>query len=279
MIFTYNYWESFCKKLYEDNLHSITAKQVMEGLGDAPYIVFKHDVETNVANALSMAEIEHRWGHSGSYYVQGCLLENEKNVAMLRKMQEMGHEISYHYDVMDSNKGNIPLAIEEFKGKCALFEKNGFSIKTICQHGNPVVERKGYTSNRDFFRNAAVRESFSEMADIMVNFKEKAVTDYLYFSDAGRKFKLIYDPVNNDIVPSDDKNISFDNLDDLWDYVCQQKDNCIVSTHPHRWVKSKTKYVIKTAIFKIIRTVAKLMMKVPVAKKLMSKYYYLAKKI
>ncbi len=281
MIFTYRYWDSFCEQLHTKGFHSIPAKLLMSETIKSNYVVLKHDVETNVANALRMAEMEHRWGHLGSYYVQAYLLEDEKNILMLKKMQEMGHEISYHYDVMDANGGDIPAAIADFEAKCELFEKNGFQLVTLCQHGNPIVERKGYASNRDFFRNETVRNKFYGMADIMVDFKEKAfgTTDYLYFSDAGRRFKLIYDPINNDLNPSDDKNIPFDNLDLLWDYVTEQNTNAIISTHPHRWVKSRAKYIIKTAVFKVVKAIAKLLIKIPLMKKFMSRYYYLAKKI
>ncbi len=281
MIFTYKRWEAFCRFLDEEGIHSIPAMRLMTESPEGAYVILKHDVETNVANALRMAEIEHSFGHVGSYYVQAYLVKDEKNVSMLKKMQSMGHEISYHYDVMDSTGGDIPAAIEEFQENVLLFEGNGFRLVTLCQHGNPVVERKGYTSNRDFFRNDTVRERYSHMADIMVDFKQKAkgTTDYLYFSDAGRRFQYIYDPITNDITPSDDKNIPFDTPEELMAYVKDQKANAIISTHPHRWVRSKIKYLIKTAIFKTVRAVAKLLMKIPFMKKFMSRYYYLAKKL
>ena len=243
------------------------------------YVVLKHDVETNVKSAFKIAQIESKYGHCGSYYVQAYLLDEQKNVEMLKQMQEMGHEISYHYDVMDANGGDIPSAIEDFEKNRAKFERNGFHLVTLCQHGNPIVERKGYTSNRDFFRNEKVQQKFSCLADVMVDFKEKAGVEYLYFSDAGRKFKFIFDPINNDIIPSDDKNISFENLNAVYSYVEYLGANAIISMHPHRWVKSKIKYVVKTAIFKVIRAIAKVLSKIPFMKKFMSKYYYLAKKL
>lgn len=190
----------------------------------------------------------------------------------------MGHEISYHYDVMDSCKGNLDLAIKEFECNKQRFEGCGFAISTVCQHGNPVVERVGYTSNRDFFRSDRVREFYPEISDIMVNFQRFYNTDYTYFSDAGRCFKQIYDPLNNDIVNSAEKDTAYNDLDEVLRVITCDGRN-IISIHPHRWTKSVVTYSIKTVSFRIIKTMAKLMMKVPFLKKIMSRYYYLAKKI
>ena len=276
MIFLYKKWDTFCSQLKKEGIVSIPAKEVKKEL--SRYLVLKHDVETDVSRAFKMAEIENKYGHCGSYYVQAYLLENNDNVALLQKMQQMGHEISYHYDVMDSNKGNIDKAIKEFQDRKELFEKNGFVLTTVCQHGNPIVERVGYTSNRDFFRSTKVKGIYSEISDIMVDFKENAQTEYLYFSDAGRKFKMIYDPINNDVVDSSDMDKVYENLDELLEAV-KGNDRCIISTHPHRWTSSAISYTLKLALFKAIKFIAKLLIKIPFAKKIMSKYYFLAKKI
>ena len=53
------------------------------------YIVLKHDVETNVSRALQLAKIEHKYGHNGSYYVQAYLMDDKKNIAMLKQMKAM----------------------------------------------------------------------------------------------------------------------------------------------------------------------------------------------
>ncbi len=275
MIFVYKYWENFCRKLHERNVHSIRAKDVFGYEGR--YLVLKHDVETDVLRAYKMAEIETKYGHHSVYYVQAYLLADSQNVALLSQIQAMGHEVSYHYDVMDACKGDVDKALVEFEKNRKLFEENGFSIKTLCQHGNPIVERIGYTSNRDFFRSARVQNQYPDLSDIMVDFKIKANTEYTYFSDAGRQFKLIYDPINNDVIKSDDKNIGFDSIDELVPYI--EKGNCIVSTHPHRWTDSAKSYLIKMWLFKIVKSIAKIFVKIPFMKKIMSRYYYLAKKI
>ena len=274
MIFIYSAWDSFCAELKAKVIVSIPAKEVIPDLYS--FLVLKHDIENTMPKAYKLAEIEHKYGHRGTYYAHAYLLDDPQNVVLLQKMQEMGHEISYHYDVMDSNHGNLDGAIKEFEANRQRFEKLGFPIITVCQHGNPVVERVGYTSNRDFFRSARVRALYPRIADIMVDYKEKYHTDYTYFSDAGRKFKLIYDPINNDIVNSDEKNIPYEDLDALLEALPSK---AIISTHPHRWTDSAASYIVKEKAFKIIKVVAKLAMKVPGVKKIMSRYYYLAKKI
>lgn len=276
MIFVYKHWDKFCENLKENGFHCIPAKDVSNQCKG--YMVLKHDVETNVEKAYKIAEIECKYGHRGTFYVQAYLLENLQNVDLLKKMQEMGHEISYHYDVMDSCQGDLEKAILEFEKNRKKFEDYGFCIQTLCQHGNPVIERKGYTSNRDFFRSKKVQQRYPKLSDIMVNYKEVHQTEYLYFSDAGRRFKLIYDPLYNDIVSSDDKNIPYENLENLF-HELNKSDNYIISIHPHRWTKSAILYVLKTAIFLCAKNIAKLMMKIPIMENLLSRYYYLAKKL
>lgn len=279
MVFTYRKWEEFCSQLACMNVHSIRAIDVLHEKFTAPYLVLKHDVETNVSKALKTARIEHKHGHKGSYYVQAYLMKNSRNIKMLKVIRALGHEVSYHYDVMDSTKGNIDKALAEFEKNKSIFEKYGFPIITVCQHGNPIAERVGYTSNRDFMRNKRVRELYPSICDIMVNFKEAAKTDYKYYSDAGRRFQLIFDPLNNDIVDSEVQNIPYDNLDELLKKANLISENTVISIHPHRWTRFAIVYRFKACVFKIAKGIAKILIKIPGLKKVMSRYYYLAKKI
>ena len=84
MIFVYKKWESFCKRLAEKGIKSIPAREVDGSITN--YLVLKHDVETDVGKAFSMAKIESKYGHRGSYYVQAYLVNDDKNVALLKEM-------------------------------------------------------------------------------------------------------------------------------------------------------------------------------------------------
>lgn len=276
MIFVYKQWEALCRELHEHGVHSIPAREVQSN--SDRYLVLKHDVETDVKRAHRLAAIEQRYGHRGSYYVQAYLLSDAGNASLLKEIQEMGHEVSYHYDVMDACRGDLEAAILEFEKNRLLFEKHGLPIETVCQHGNPIVERVGYTSNRDFFRAERVRTLYPAISDIMVNYKEQRGTEYRYYSDAGRRFKQIYDPLTNDLTDSSDRDIPYDSFAALCEAVCEEG-NAIVSTHPHRYTRSSVIYRMKAAAFAVIRKTAKLLAKIPFMRKFMSRYYHLAKKL
>ena len=275
MIFVYKKWDTFCKGLWQKGIISIPANNV--DVSQTSFLVLKHDVETKVGKAYKLAKIEHKYGHKGSYYVQAYLINNPKNIKLLKKIQEMGHEVSYHYDVMDSNKGDLDKAVTEFENNRSKFEEIGFSILTVCQHGNPVIERIGYSSNRDFFRSNRVQNLYPNVSDIMVDFATKKNITYTYYSDAGRNFKMIYDPLTNDIFDSESKNIPYNSLSEILPLMDREKGN-IISTHPHRWTSLRTVYLLQLGLFNLVKSCVKIAMRVPFAKKIIEKHYDLAKK-
>lgn len=272
-------WELFCKELSNEGIQSTTiAKVIEDGNNKKNFFVLKHDVETDPRKALDLAKIENKYSHQGTYYVQGYLLNSHKNVRVLKEIQKLGHEVTYHHDVMDSNKGDLEKAKIDFEKHLKLFEKNGFKVHTVCQHGNPIIERSGYHSNRDFFRDEEVSSFYSRITEVMVNFKSNIKKDYMYISDAGYGWKLIFDPENNDRINSSHKDYKIPNLQVVIKLL-KEDNSIIVSTHPHRWSTNKAQATIKNSAFKLIKSIAKKMMKVKIFNKLMSKFYFLAKKI
>lgn len=276
-MFFYQKWESFCSKVNMHNIVSFRAKDLLKSETNTQFIVFKHDVETNVENALRLAKIESKYGISGSYYVQGYLLKSPKNVLLLQQIRDLGHEVSYHYDVLDENRGDFEKADIQFKSYVDLFESSGFPIETVCQHGNPVMDRVGYSSNRDFFRNKKIKQQYENMLDIVVDFKETTKLNYTYISDAGYSWKIISDPENNDRNNSI-SDIPLEGYEGIFDLILRG-DSIILSTHPHRWRKSRFEILLRIAIFKIVRLTVQLSRKIPLVEKILSKFYFLAKKI
>lgn len=282
-MFIYKEWDMFCQNLKEKGFISVPATTVLNHRNyqnslNERFIILKHDVETNLKKALLFAQIENKYSHKGSYYVQAYLLHNSKNIEILKQIQDLGHEVTYHHDVMDSNKGNIEKAAVEFQKNVERFENNGFIIQTVCQHGNPVIERVGYSSNRDFFRNKKITKRYAHITEMMVNFKSRISEDYSYISDVGYGWKIIFDPENNDVVKSEDKDILLGGLDKVGNII-ENEGSVIVSTHPHRWHSNEVTAKAKDLIFRTIKFTAKCMLNIPLMKKFMGRFYYLAKKL
>jgi hypothetical protein len=276
MPFIFKNWEKFCSDLKNAGIFSVTPARLLKENSRTRFLVLKHDVETDPSRALIMAEIENAHGHAGVYYVQAYLLDDKKNIEILQRIKELGHEVSYHHDVMDFCSGDIKKAGDEFERNAGIFKNAGFEIITVCQHGNPVIERKGYASNRDLFRNSAMADRFRNISEIMVNFKSRINADYQYISDAGYGWKIISDPENNDIVFSGNRDIPLPDLNAV--LVTVKESSCFISTHPHRWHESAFSAFFKDSLFRIVKTAAKLILKIPGMKKIMGRFYYLAKK-
>ena len=270
-MFLYSHWDRICKEL-SLNHNCILAKQIMDQNQDSNWTVVKHDVETNVSKALRLAKIEAKYNIYATYYVQSCLLKD--NESQLKEIAALGHEVTYHYDVLDSNDGDYETAIDEFNSTINKFKEFGFIVSTVCPHGNPIINRKGWSSNKDFFRNKEVSKRFPDILDIVVHLPSKLEKRYIYISDAEYSWKFISNIEDNDLANKGDQEIL-----DIFNVLSNNKDCLIISTHPHRWQSLRIFSIINIIVFKIIRIVARLVSKIPFLKGIMSKYYYLAKNI
>jgi hypothetical protein len=273
MRFLLSEWDAFCRRLRESGVSSKRADTLLKEPVER-FVVLKHDVETSPKKALAMAKIESEYGHEASYYVQAYLLENPQNVQILSEIASLGHEVSYHYDVLDFCGGDMECARREFEKNLKLFEKYGFDIVTVCQHGNPTVERKGYSSNRDFFRDSTISHGY-DICDIMVNYRERAGLDYAYVSDSGYGWHLIENPEMDDLEPGE--RIDLDGMEGLMALI--EKRNVIVSSHPHRWHSGLFEATMRRAIFESVRYAAIAARRIPLFRRVMSRYYHLAKKL
>jgi hypothetical protein len=272
-MFTYNVWEKICYELSKE-LNCIRVDEILNQDSSSKWIAIKHDVETNVSKALDLAKIESKYGIKATYYVQGDLLK--ENFELLKEIASLGHEVSYHYDVLDANGGDYKKATLEFERIKDEFESYGFDIATVCPHGNPLMIRDGWNSNKDFFRDESVANKFSDILDMVVQLPNIYKNRYEYISDAGYGWKHIANIQNNDIKNNGDKSIKDykELIENLY-----KNDRVILSTHPHRWERNLFKFFFNVYFFKTIRFVAKKLASVGFLKRIMSKYYYLAKKI
>ena len=267
-------WDFFCSKI--DSKKCVTVSELPDIISDQPWIAIKHDVETNLKRALEIAEIEAKYSIRATYFIQSYLLNG--GGALLQAIADLGHEVTYHYDVLDANLGNINLAKLEFQETLNKFKSMGFPVVSVCPHGNPLMKRTNWDSNKDFFRNKEIASQFPELFDLVVQGKDKIKSDYTYISDAGYGFKIISDIAGKNNKLTGD--VKLEGIESLIEMACNTNPNSLViSTHPHRWVSSKFTGAFLKTRFLVFRKVASVLAKSKFLKFIMSKFYFLAKKI
>ena len=165
---------NFCQKVCDTGVSVYTVEKACGNTSDLneQFVIIKHDVEDKPAKAFKLSKIEHSFGITATYYVHSFFLRNPKHAAVLREIVSLGHEIGYHYDVLDNNDGDKNKAIKEFRKALSCFADKGFAVKTVCPHGNPLKKRVGYSSNKDFFLDAEIRKLFDNIVDVYITFPD-----------------------------------------------------------------------------------------------------------
>ena len=126
-------------------------------VGDVPYLVLRHDVDVSVVSALKMAEIEGKMGVKSTYFIllsSGHYNPFEgRNLAMIRKISGLGHEIGLHYDVEQYGRYAEDY-LQALKSELQVLESIvGKEIRAISAHAprNPssFLECSGYINADD----------------------------------------------------------------------------------------------------------------------------------
>ena len=124
--------ESFIKSGY--NIKTVE-DYVTSDSKDKKILILRHDVDRYPLNTLKMAELEKERGIKATYYFR--IIPSVFQEKILKKINKMGHEISYHYEDLSICNGDFQKAIKHFEK--SLDKVRQFSpSKTICMHGSPV---------------------------------------------------------------------------------------------------------------------------------------------
>ena len=278
MLFTYSEWKKICQDLSDSGRISVTARSVREmslqgHSQTSGFLNIKHDVESRPRKALELARIEAEYGHKATYYVRPYLM-TDLNFPIFDEIQRLGHEVSYHHEVIDLACGDLNQAVLIYEKQVEQFENHGFKIVTVCQHGNPASE----FDNRDFFRSDIVQKRFPMHSDIMVDFMKKSGVEYVYISDVGMDFKVVTDPMNIHDVHSESKYIFIGDIEQVLNYLkVNVRGAVIISSHPHRYCSSAFEACVRRTIFLSVKTIARALFRIPGLKKFVFKFDFLTK--
>jgi hypothetical protein len=193
-------------------------------------VILRHDVDREAGRALEMARLECDYGIRSTYYFR-----HKKNVfkpEIIADIANMGHEIGFHYEVMDKAKGDKVKAIEIFKKELNDLQKIA-NINTVCMHGNPFAP----WSNRDLWTDYSFT-SFGIIGEPYISIDYEKV---LYLTDTGRTWAdlniRVKDVVNKSYGGVNSSFIGrISSTDDVSALIQSKKVPLIcVLVHPNRW--------------------------------------------
>jgi len=140
-------------------------------------IVLRHDVDNKKFNSLVFAKIQHNLGICGTYYFR--IVPQSFDEIIMREIAGLGHEVGYHYESMDTARGDVDKAYEDFCRNLERFRKI-VPIETVCMHGSPLSK----------FDNRAIWEKY-DYHSLGIKAEPYFDLDFnttLYLTDTGRRW-------------------------------------------------------------------------------------------
>lgn len=223
--FTLEKYQELCEAAINSNYKPVTMQKYFEKPPDHAFVILRHDVDRKADMALDMARLEHSMGISATYYFR--MVPGVFRPKIIKQIMNMGHEIGYHYEVLDRAEGNKEMAIQLFEKELKIFREVA-DVRTVCMHGNPLAE----WSNKDLWEKYNF-EKFSVIGEPYISID---YNDILYFSDTGRTWGNSFS-VKDLVRTSFNETVS--STEDIIRLINERKYQkvCILA-HPNRWTNN-----------------------------------------
>ena len=236
-------------------------------------IILRHDVDAKKLNSLQFAKIQAKNNIRGTYYFR--IVPQSFDEKVIREIASLGHEIGYHYETMDTARGNINKAWDDFRLNLETFRKI-VPITTICMHGSPLskYDNRSLWKKNDYRSLGLTGEPYFD-----IDFSK-----VLYLTDTGRRWdgekvsirdKVQGDEVrnlNSDIrnlkltqhhrIPEPgSRNLKIHNTNDIIKAAKSGNlpDQLMITFHPQRWTDHPCPWV-KELLWQNAKNVIKRMM-------------------
>lgn len=221
--FTLDKFRELCSAV-ADKYTFITMSEYVTAGNKLPrrFVLMRHDVDIWAKNALNTASIEEEFGIKATYYFRN----NKKAFVpdIIQKIEKMGHEVGYHYEVLSTANGDYKKAIKLFENDVNKF-RDICNLKTICMHGAVLSKY----DNRDLWKSYDLKE-FGILGEAYLSIGKNVN----YFTDTGRG----WNSKNNlrDFIPGKTEKFSAETTDDLIQLIKSNNiNNFYISLHPDRW--------------------------------------------
>jgi len=274
--FTFAKYRELCEVISKAEYTPLTVEKYLS-LKDKPepFVIIRHDVDSQPEYALKMAKLENEFGIASSYYFR--YIESIFLPDLIKKIAGLGHEIGYHYEVLDKARGNHAQAIKIFEKELNEFRRL-YDVKTIAQHGSPLIGTlaaisisgmftiaKSLIRHEDVFTHWTSRDLWTKYnfkdfgiigeAYLSINFDE-----ILYLSDTGRSWNSTRYKIKDFVDDGLHIQIKVKHTDDIIKIIKKRDMNIYILVHANQW-KENFREWLKWLMLQQIRNAGKLGLK------------------
>lgn len=241
--FTLQKYKELCEAIMEEYT-PITVESYLTKKPSGKLVILRHDVDRKPESALNMAKIENDLGITSTYYFR--MKKNVFKRKIIKEIANMGHEIGYHYEVLDKAKGDFEKAIKIFGEELKEFSEV-CEVTTVCMHGNPLSK----WINKDLW----TKYNLKDFGIIGEPYLSIDYTRVLYLTDTSRRWNSMFSV--KDIVDVNQATEKIKSTDDVIRMINNaHMDQICILAHPNRWSDSFSGWLIEL-ILQSIKNIGK----------------------
>lgn len=220
--FTFSKYSKLCEAISGSNYEVFTVEDYLSNSPKSNFIILRHDIDIKPERSLTIAEIENKFDIKSTYYVR--MIDEVFKPDIVNRIADLGHEIGYHYEVLDKTKGDYNKAIELFESELKDL-RNYWDIKTICMHGNSRTR----WDNKDLWK----KYDFSKFSILGEAYLSVDLENMVYFSDTARTWNPRYKVKD---VSNNPQNPIIHTTDDLINLIGSEEFRQLyILMHPDDW--------------------------------------------
>lgn len=227
MDFTINSYKSIIHALSKDYPFQKFDDFLANSLEQA--VILRHDVDMLPNSSLRFAKIQAEMGIKGSYYFRAVPCSWDEKVIL--EISNLGHEVGYHYENMDTCHGDIDKAWDDFRYNLDKLRKL-VEVKTICMHGSPLSK----FDNKELWK----KYDYKPLGIIGEPYYDVDFDKVFYLTDTGRMWNGLKVSVRDKVTQQQQwikQGLVFHNSDDIIKAVNEHRlpSKVMFTFHPQRW--------------------------------------------
>jgi len=228
-------YEGFCVAVKDSGRIVLPVVDYLTDPPEGRKLVIRHDVDISGKKTLPMAKLERKFGFRTSYYYRK--VKKTFSPQVMRTVAQLGHEVGYHYEVLDKGRGDVKRAKDIFDKELEEF-RSIVNVRTISMHGNPLTP----WDNRDFWQYYDLSD-FDLVGECYLSFDADKI---IYLSDTGRTWEGGKHNIKDFLIGGNgSERPVLRSTNDLCQFLKTYPQDVYLLMHPERWSVNFKDYVVQ----------------------------------